>query len=905
MPSRPRPTRPSAPPPLAERLLSALVPDAGWRDSIIGDLREEFGDLVSATNSAAARRWYWRQSLSIGGRAVTARFGLRRLPRTSWLTTAAADNDQRAGWHVGFGRDLRHAFRGLTRRPGTSAVIVVTLALTLAVNSTIFAILDALVLRPYRFPDVDRVVMVMSDSPQQPMPDRESVAAGDFRNWRDQAKHVMHLSAAEWWDANLSGIETPLHVAGYRVTADFFDALGATPVAGRDFVADEETPGRHRRAVIGYALWQRTFGGRPDVIGQTIRLDSEPFEVIGIAPRGFAIPDGAQVWAPLALTPEEWNSRRRGFMNVVGRLADGSTLEQLRAEIGAIVERQRRDHPDTNAGRAVYATDFVTGMADPGSGPFVGTVQVAALLLMLIACANIANLLLARGTERAKEYAMRLALGAARGRLAWQTLLEGSMLAALAIVTAVPIAWALAGATRASIPASIIRFLPGFDNIRLSPALFVALAVGAAVATLLFAVMPSAYAARIGVQDVLRHESRTATGSRQRQWTRSVLAAAQVALTLALLFGSVLALSGLRQAVDGAVGFDKHNLLVGSLVLPERAYAEPERRRQFMTAVLDRMRTIPAVSSAAVMNRLPYGGGNTMCEFWLEGVTRKPGEVETVDCRRISNDALATMRIPLLAGRAFNDGDRQDTQLVAIVSRSLAERYWPGQDPIGRQFKVAADGAQLTVVGLAGDVLHDWFLQRRAPTVYRPLSQEAPYAHWFVVRTVGDPLGVAGDLRRAVAAADPDQPISDLKSMEQLISDRTAGLQFIARALTVVAVIAFALAITGLYSVMAFMASRRTQEIGVRMALGATRWDVIRATCSQAVRIIVVGLLIGGASGVAIGRLMESVLRGGVANNAWALVVLTAVLALVALAASYLPARRAAALNPTTALRAE
>jgi predicted permease len=894
-----------SPPRLAERLLAALIPDADWRASIVGDLREEFADLSASRGSSTARRWYWRQSMALGRRAVTARFGVRRLPRMSWLAAADADSTQRAGWHVGFGRDVRHALRAIGRRPGTSAVIVVTLALTLAVNSTIFAILDALVLRPYRFPGFDRVVMVMSDSPQEPMPDRESVAPGDFRDWRADAKHVTHLSAAEWWDANLSGIETPLHVAGYRVTADFFDALGATPILGRDFVAEEETPGRHHRAVLGYALWQRTFGGRPDVVGQTIRLDGEPFEVVGIAPRGFAIPDGAQVWAPLAFTAEEWNSRRRGYMNVLGRLANGSTLDGLRAEIGAIVERQRRDYPETNAARPVQVTDFVTGMADPGSGAFVGTVQAAAFLLMLIACANIANLLLARGTERAKEYAMRLALGAARGRLAWQTLLEGSLLAVFAIILAVPVAWALAGATRASIPASVTRFLPGFDYIRLSPALFGALAVGAAVATLLFAVMPAMHAAGVGVQESLRHESRTATSSRQRQWVRSALAAAQVALTVALLFGSVLAISGLRQAVDGAVGFDKHNLLAGSLVLPERAYAEPERRRQFMTAVLDRMRTIPAVSSAAVVNRLPYGGGNTTCEFWLEGMTRKPGEVETVDCRRISSDAFATMRIPVLAGRTFNDGDRRDTQAVVIVSRSLADRYWPGQDPIGRQFKVAADGAPLTVVGMVGDVLHDWFFQRRAPTIYRPLSQEAPFAFWFVARTIGEPMGVAGDLRRAIAAADPDQPVSELKSMEQIISDRTAGLQFIARALTVVALIAFALAITGLYSVIAFMASRRTQEIGVRIALGATSWDVIRATCAQAVRIIVVGLVVGGTSGVAIGRVMESVLRSGVANNLWALLALMALLALVALAAAYLPARRAAALNPTIALRAE
>jgi putative ABC transport system permease protein len=873
------------------------------RDSIVGDLREEFAELARTGRTRAARRWYWRQSAGIGLRIVATRLGAPRLARRSWL--ASADVDSTTSWRVGLVRDALHAWRAIASRPGTSAVIVCTLALTLAVNSTVFAILDALVLRPYRFPGVDRVVMVMSDSGQRGLPDRESVAAADFRDWRSDAHSVTHLAAAEWWDANLSGIETPQHVAGYRVTADFFDALGVAPVMGRDFVADEEVPGSHRRAVLGYGLWQRSFGAAADIVGKTIRLDGEPYEVVGVAAPGFAIPDGAEVWAPIAYSREEWANRRRGFLNVVGRLADGRSIEQVRSEIEAIVERQRREFPETNGNRPVAVTDFITGMADPGSGPFVATVQAAALLLMLIACANIANLLLARGTERAKEYAMRLALGASRGRIVWQTILEGTVLAAIAVVLAVPIGWALTGATRASIPPAIVRFIPGFDYIRLSPALFAALGLAAVVATLLFALMPAVHAARAGIQDGLRHGTRTSTSTRQRQRVRSALATAQVALTLALLFGSVLAVSATNRAANGAVGFDKNNLLVGALMLPERAYANPERRLQFIDGVLDRMRTIPAVSSIAMTNRLPYAGGNTRCEFWVEGVVHDSRDEDTVDCRRISAALFTTMRIPVVAGRTFNADDRRDTLPVAIVNRSLAERYWPAQDPIGRRFKGAENGQWISVVGVVGDVLHDWFMQRRDPTFYRPMTQDTPFGHWFVARTIGDPTSIASELRRAIAAVDPDQPVSDLKSMDELIEDRTSGLQFIARALTIVAIIAFALAMTGLYSLMAFMAARRTQEIGVRIALGANRWQVIRIATAPAVWITAGGITIGGLLAAGLGQLMASVLRGGVAANFWYLGVLILLLAFVALTAAYLPARRAAAIDPTVALRAE
>lgn len=306
-----------------------------------------------------------------------------------------------------------------------------------------------------------------------------------------------------------------------------------------------------------------------------------------------------------------------------------------------------------------------------------------------------------------------------------------------------------------------------------------------------------------------------------------------------------------------------------------------------------------------MVSNLPYAGSNASREFWIDGVVLQPGEVRQVDYRRITPEYLETMRIPLLAGRPLNEGDRRDTMAVALVSRSLAARYWNEEDPIGRQFRLARDGPPITVVGVVGDVLHDWFLQRRAPTVYRPLAQDAPFAHAFLIRTIGDPTNLAGDLRRAVSALDADQPIIALDSMENLMADRAAGVTYIARSLGVVALIALLVAVMGLYSLMSFMVSRRTRELGVRVALGATRWQVIGLTTSQGLRITIAGLVVGAIAAVGIGRLMESMLFGAVSNSPWQLAALAMLVAGVSLLASYIPARRTAAVDPTIALRAE
>jgi predicted permease len=382
-----------------------------------------------------------------------------------------------------------------------------------------------------------------------------------------------------------------------------------------------------------------------------------------------------------------------------------------------------------------------------------------------------------------------------------------------------------------------------------------------------------------------------------------VLATAQVALALGLLFGSGLVLSAANRATNGAMGYDKESVLVAQLVLPDRNYSEAGTRRQFVTKVLDGVRQIPAVSAAGVTSHIPAGFSNHRRQLWPEGTDLREDEVRYTDFRRVSEGYFAALRIPLVDGRWADERDHDNSPAVAVVSQRLAEDYWPGQDPLGRRFKVAADGEWITVIGIAGNIVHNWFTYRRDHTVYRPITQDVSHELAFAVKTIGDPLALARDLRRAVAAADADQPIANLTTLDVLVDERAGGLAFVARALGVVALIALTLSVMGIYSLMAFVTTQRTQEIGVRMALGASRWEVIRLTTAYALRITIAGSVIGVGLSFGIGRVMQSVLFGLVFTSLWQLAALTAVLGLAALLAAYLPARRAARIDPMNALR--
>lgn len=894
------------PPPLAERLLRAAVSDPEWRDAITGDLREELAALAMQRGPAAARRWYWRQALPLALRFVAGRVVPAATPRRHRVSIREVETTSAMG--AGWSRELRHAWRGVLQRPGLSTVIVVTLALALTANAVVFTLADALYLRPFRFADVDRLILVSSDTNADALYlDRESVAPGDYRDWQQQATTVEAMGAAEFWDPNWSGIDVPEQLPGFHVTPDFFDVLRVAPIMGRGFRADEARPGAARVVILSHAAWLRRFGGAPDVLGRKLRLDGEAHEVIGVMPPRFAIPYGAEVWAPLALDDAAWQQRKSGNLMTIGRLAPQRSLHDARGEFAAIVARQAAAHPATNRARGVTVLSFTRGFGDDAVGPLMMIWQAAGLLVLVVACANIANLLLARATERRAEFTVRLALGASRARLVCQLLLEGACLAALGLALGAGLTLLAMQSARTMLPASVVRFVPGYEFIHLDPMTLAALAGLGAIATLGCALLPALQATRGGADPQVMRGARTSTASSGHQWMRSLLAGAQVALSLALIVAAVLIVSGVRRAADGAMGFDKRGLMTAELNLAERPYADPARRRAFVDTALREMGAAPGVTSVAVANTVPYAGGYSQRPFHREGDVDADARAEarTTDLVRISPAFFETMAVRVVDGRRFTAGDGPEAPAVAIISRVTVERYFDGASPLGRRFRLDDDGPWITVVGVVDDVIQDWLSGRRRPTVYRPLAQDATLHLTLLARSDRPVVDLASVMRRAVAAADPDQPILKLAAMTQVVSDRLSGIGYFADVLTAMSGLALILALTGMYSLMAYIASRRTQEFGVRVALGATRAQVTWLGISRAVGITAAGLTLGGGLAFVVGRVMQATLFGLVQSSPAVIVAAVAGLGAIAMVAGYVPARRAARLDPWQALRSE
>ncbi len=894
---------PPAPPGLAERLLRLTIRDPEWGEAVSGDLREEFAGIAQRYGLATAKRWYWRQALGLSARFVAGRVVPAAAPRR-WQVRDA-DLEPRRSWTLM--RDAVYAWRAITHRPGVSAVIVSTLALALAANATVFNLVDALYLRPFRFPGVDRLVIVSSSPDHGAETDYNSVAPADFRDWLRESTTIPLLAAATFWDPNMSGVDEPEQVPGFLVSPAFFRAIGAEPIIGRTFLDEEAVPGNDRRVVVSHGLWTRRFGADPSLVGRTIRFDGEPYEVVGIMPPGLALPYGAQAWAPLAYTEPQWTERGRGGLLVVGRLAEGQTLGSARAEMTSIVERQRREYPETNARRDLTVVTFTRALSDGYAAPLLAIWQAAAILLLAIACANIANLLLARGAERNQEFAVRLALGAGRWRIARQLLFEGAWLALLAIVVTVPLAMAGAEATRRGMPPGIHRWVPGIDFIRFDVSALAVMAGLGVMATLVFSWLPAVQASRAAVSQSLRDGGRSIAAGRSRGWMGTGLVVGQVALAVCLVVGAGLVLGGVDRAVNGALGFERRNVLTAEMRLDGPAYAEPEQRRQFVDRVFDRLRGMPAVESLAAASALPYspGGGVLSRPIYPEGLELTESDVRSARLHRVTPGYFEVLRIPIVDGRRFTEADRPGALTVAIVSRNFGERYWPGQSPIGRRFRTAADGPWLEIVGVAGDIVQDMLVAREWPAFYTPAAQDPTFGTAFAIRTGTDPLAVSGELRRAIAAVDPDLPLLQLRSLEQVVSERAGGITHLARVLALMSGIALVLALMGIYSLMAYAAARRTQEFGVRMALGATRWQVIRLSLGHVAGVTALGLAFGTVLAVGLNRVMSSTLFGLVSFDAGAIVLMTAAIGVTAVLAGWLPARRAADMDPTAALRME
>jgi putative ABC transport system permease protein len=890
---------PGRPPAWAERLLQRVLSAAVYRDEIVGDLHEAYGAISARFGEPAAAGWYVAEAIRLA-----ARYAVRRA--SSWPATRHSASHARKGTHMDrLVMDIRFALRSLAKRPLMTATVVLTLALGIGANAAVFGVIDALVLHPYAMPDVDRIVMPVTTSPAF-IGRRDSVSPADFLDWRRDAAGgaVEHLAAIRWWDANLVGRDEPERVPGFFVSAAFFAALDAHPAIGRTFLDEEETAGNEKRLMLSDGLWKRRFGADPAIAGKPILVDGAQWIVVGVMPPGFDFPMKSEMWAPLSFDEKAARQRSTHDLTVIARLAAGRSLSDAQAQMAVIAQRLAREHPDTNRQLGVRMYTLSGGMTDVGLPPILALWQAAGLFVLLIACANIANLLLARGAERGREIAIRLALGSSRARIVRDSFLESGLLALAAMPLALVIASAFLRLLYVFMPGRVVRFIAGWDRLGVDARLIGATMAVGAIATLACGALPALQMAGGRLSEALKADGRTGTGA-QRQRLRRGLVIAEIALALPLLVAAMLSISTVTRYLTGWQGYDPAHVLTLKIVLPDARYPDAGSRRRFVAASLDAIAAAPGVEDVAIADVLPAEDVNIVRRIEIGGQPlADPANLPAVDYRSVSPSYFAVLRTPLVAGRAFAPTDQPASEPVAIVSQSMARKHWPHGDAIGGRVRIS-NGEWATVVGMCGDVIHDWFDSRNVPTLFRPMAQVPTSDLIVAARTAADPRAIVDDVRGAIAKVDRLQPLFDIMPMRQMLAEKTIGLQYIAAVMAVFAALALILAVLGLYAVMSYLVVQRVREIGVRMALGATRSDVTRLTLRQAARLTAAGVAVGLTLSLALGRAMEAGLLGIVSTDARLTAVLALVLGVTALAASYLPARRAGSVDPIVALRNE
>ncbi len=803
--------------------------------------------------------------------------------------------------------DLRLAYRALVRRPTAAAVMILTLALGLAANAAIFGVIDALVLHPFDFDQVDRLVDLRETSQQEEF-GNVNLAPANFRDLREQSGGMLEaLVGFEFWDTSLRGREAPVRLRGVFVSPEFFHALRVRPELGRGFVTGEDAAQGPPPVVVSDELWRRQLGGAPDALGKSVELDGTAYTVVGVAPHDFAFPQGAQVWAPLRLDPSEAAQRDRHYLGAFGRLRPGITLAQAREHFAVVARRLGEAHPDTNRGRGVETTTLSKGFQDAGLAPIVSLWQAAALFVLLIGWVNLTNLVLARGAERQHELALLDALGAGRLRLARLQITEGALVALAAALVSLPAAWLALRLIRDGMPVRERTYVEGWDHLGLEPRLFAFTFALALLSVLAISAWPALRNTGRRLASALREGGRSGAMGGRGPRGRALLVVGEVAAALVLVIMAAVSVRGATKMIDGPQGFDRHGLLTMKVALAESRYPDPASRRVFVRDALARLAVLPGVSRAAVSNVLPSAGENASRTIAIEGQP-EPDRANSpmADSRTVSPGYFATLGLPIVEGRAFTSADDENALPVAIVSRALAERYWPGIDPIGRRFRAGdADSPWLTVVGIAGDHIHDWFARRDYPTYFQPYAQQSRLFVSFAVRTAGEPDAWRSQVRTVFAGLDPYQPIYDLMSEDDAIHERGTGLSYISAVLSVMAVLALILALSGVYAVMAYTVSLRVREIGVRVALGATVRDVLRMTLGRTLGQAGIGIVLGLAGGLALARQVTGAMRGVAGIDLGLLAGSVVLLALTALAAGIVPARRALALDPAEVLRGE
>lgn len=806
-------------------------------------------------------------------------------------------------------RDVQFGLRSLLKTPAFTVAATVALALGIGATTAILSVVNGVLLRPLPYADSDRLVVLLHNG-------RNPVSPANYLDWRAQTRSFTDVAAAEYWSVNLAATDEPERVAGLRLSAGMLPMLGVRPILGRLFTAQEEVVGNEHVAVIGYGLWQRRFAGDRGVVGRRVSFDGEPFTIIGVMPQTFQFAPfwatHAELWAPLALGPRA-TSRTGNSLRVFARLRPGVTLEQARVDFNAVTARLEREYPGTNRNVVVQSLKHVV----------VGDIETPLLVLLgavafvlLIACANVAHMLLARSASRQKELAIRTALGATRGRLISQMLIESALLAAAGGVIGLLLAlWGVRALIGAS-PAIIPRVADVTIDARV---LLMTLGITGATA-IFFGLLPALRSARVDLAETFRDGDRGSTEGHGKHRLRSALVASEFALALVLLMGAGLMIRSVAALQHVDPGFDPRDVVTMIVSISGTKEADPSLRQAFFTDMLSGVRATPGVESATFINHLPIAGDSWGYSFAVEGRPKpKPGDSPVATYRVVFPGYFHAMRIPLLRGREIASSDRMDATPVVVINEMMAKRYWGSDDPIGKRITLD-DSTWVTVVGIAKNTVQEDWSAAPQPEMFLPYAQQrafltspaSRYAYLTLVARVDcrnrgrcESAALATPIVRAVREVNHSAAISSVQTMIAVVEQATAESRFYLVLLGAFAAIAVALAAVGIYGVMSYSVSRRAHEIGIRIALGAEPTTVLRFIVQQGMTLALVGAGVGLVAAFALTRLMGRLLFGVGPTDPTTFAIVTATLCAVALAASYLPARRATRVDPLTALRSD
>jgi len=802
--------------------------------------------------------------------------------------------------------DCRYGARQLRKNPGFTFVAALTLALGIGANTYIFSVVDALLLRPIKFPDPGRVVALWERVPNAGL-DRNELAPANFLDWQAQNHVFDHMAAQDWWDANLGGVDRPEHLHGFLVTPDYFAAVEAQPMLGRAFLPEEGTPGKDHVAMLSYGIWRDHFAADPSVVGRPVLLNGIDYTVVGVMGPDYNYPSGAQIWASLAFSPQSGANRGSHYLHGVAHLGAGISLQQAQAEMSAIGARLAKQYPRTNIGRDVKAMPLIESEVGQERAPLV-VLLVAVGLVLATACANISNLLLARASSRQRETAIRAALGATRRRLIRQWLVESMLLGLLGGGLGVLLAFLCLEVQVIRIPPEFARMIPGWGKIAINtPVLlfttFISLGTG-----LVFGFLPALRASRPNVNDSLKEGAPSTGFGRRHRRLRNTLIVSEVALSLALLVTAGLMMKSFIRLERVSPGFNPERLLTMFIALPEAKYTSSEPTANFYEQLIERVQNLPGVQGAAVANMLPLGGMNSTSTLRIEGRPEPAaGQEPEANSRTVSSSYFRTMQIPMLRGREFSSEDSAQGPLVVAVNKAFAARFWPGEDPLGKRMRLSGPLAEQpwrTVVAVVGNIQDE--LNVPAPAeMYFPLRQQMRSTMALVGRTSPDPRSLEASVRAQVAALDRDLPVFDIMTMDDLRSVTLIGWRLGGTLMTAFAGFALALAALGLFGVIAYTVKERMHEIALRMALGARPQEVFRLIVGQGMTLALMGLVAGLPLALGMGRAVAGLLYGVSPNDSATFAGVAAILAATAFAACYIPARRAMRTDPWAALRNE